>query len=634
MASSINLTNVELLDYSHSANMVEGGVYQFGRTVSLSLTAFMFPSGVSDDGGKFKSIDNDQKNHLQEILDNGFVESINIAGEVLKDVRILSYDFPTEPGLTNKINLLRVNMALEYKEAFNNTGKLKSADGELYTSKSLAVLGTTYAEYFEDFSETYSFQISDGWEFSFNQSISFGLSQRSSSSISLVSKAKDIVKLAFLSDPPKIGYIDSRYNNFIQVLKARGKINESYDSINDKYQFSRSVNFKAGAHKEELRSNEWTASLAYGLSTDQNGSATVTETASIQAHLGLSSIETPEKLYEHAFEGFKAVKKSAYLRCNALFKDFIKKKKLKSIPGTDEWNLSSDLKKKYVSFGKNIDRMNGTIGYTMTFTNNPKMHGSGIFEYTLSATKDANKNTQITESGSIKPYDKNKNTLFNPKILYDRFTSPLDVLARIQPIYESVADITKSDVGEDGALVTLIADPIPKLKYPKNLVSSSISFPAYGVTIDYGFTYSDDPTLRDGTYLRKLDRNESYNLPVIHRQNVIAPNMKETNYDANQTKEGGKTVSFDCVFKRYPLSNEIDKNYTDYIKTATTEVFTSLKRELEKRAFVKAKQNAKGKLSFYLKSLGYNFTSQYKLTSTGELGFVDKRGVAATALEY
>jgi len=631
MASSINLTNVELLDYSHSANMVEGGIYQFGRTVSLNLTAFMFPSGMSD-SAKFKSIDNDQKNHLQEILDNGFVESINIAGEVLKDVRILSYDFPTEPGLTNKINLLRVNMAIEYKEAFDNTAKLKSADGELYSGKSLVALGATYAKYFEDFSETYSFQISDGWEFSFNQSVSFGLSQRSSDSISLVSKAKDIVKLAFLSDPPKIGYVDSRYNNFIQVLKARGKISESYDSINDKYSFSRAVNFKAGAHKSELRGDEWTASLAYGLSTDQNGSATVTETAEIQAHLGLSSLETPEKLYEHAFQGFKAVKGSAYSRCNDLFRDLIKIKKLDYVPGNDEWNNSSDLKGKHVSFGKNINRMNGTIGYTMTFTNDPKMHGSGIFEYTLSAARDANKNTQITETGSIKPYDENKNELFDPKILYDRVTSSLDVLARIKPIYESVTDGTKASVGESGDL-ELKNEPI-ELEHPKNLISSNISFPAYGITINYGFTYSDDPTLRNGTYLRKLGQNESYNLPVIHRQNVIAPSVKETNYDANQTKEGGKTVSFDCIFKRYPDSNEIDKNYTDYIKTATTGVFATLKSELEKRAFVKGKQNAKNKLSFYLRGLSYNFNSGYSLSSTGEIGFIDKRGVAATALEY
>jgi hypothetical protein len=140
--------------------------------------------------------------------------------------------------------------------------------------------------------------------------------------------------------------------------------------------------------------------------------------------------------------------------------------------------------------------------------------------------------------------------------------------------------------------------------------------------------------LRDETYLRKLDQNESYNLPVIHRQNVIAPNIKETNYDANQTKEGGKTVTFNCVFKRYPVSNEIDKDYTDYIKTATRGVFDSLKSELEKRAFIKGKQNAKGKLSFFLKSLNYNFNSDYGLSSTGEIGFIDKRGVAATALEY
>ncbi len=631
MASTINLTNVEILDYSHASNMVEGGVYQFGRTVSMNLTAFMFPSG-GEDAQKFKSIDTAQKSHLEEILDNGFVDQISIAGELIDNVRILSYDFPTEPALTNKINLLRVNMAIEYKEAFDNREGFKNADEEIYTDKSLEALQTDYAKYFENFSETYSFQISDGWQFSFNQNINFGLSQQSSAPIDLVAKAKSIVNLAFLNDPPKIGYVDARYNNFIQLLKARGKINESYDSINNSYSFSRSVEFKAGAHKSELHGNNWTAGLTYGLSTDQSGSATITETAEIQAHLGLGSSETPELLYRYAFDGFQTVKESAYSRCNTLFKDFIKDEKLDSIPTSDEWDRSNDLKSKYVSFGKNINRINGTIGYTMTFTNDPKMHNDGIFEYTISAAKDENKNTKVTESGTIKPYDENKNRDFNPKVLYDRYTGSLDVLARIKPMYESIADSARASVGESGELT--VKNEFAKLKYPKNLVSSSVSFPAYGISISYDFSYSDDPTLRNGTYIRQLSQDESYTLPTLFRQNAIAPNIKESNYDANQTKEGSKTVNFNCVFRRFPLSNVIDKDYTDYIKIATTEVFTSLKRELEKRAFVKAKQNAKGKLSFYLKSLGYNFTSQYKLTSTGELGFVDKRGVAATALEY
>jgi hypothetical protein len=631
MASTIDLTNVEILDYSHTSNMVEGDVYQFGRTISMSLSAFMFPTG-GEDAQKFKSIDTAQKKHLEEILDNGFVDQISIAGELIDNVRILSYDFPTEAALTNKINLLRVSMAIEYNEAFDNRESFKNADGEMYTDKSLEVLQTDYAKYFENFSETYSFQISDGWEFSFNQNISFGLSQRSSAPIDLVAKAKSIVNLAFLNDPPKIGYVDARYNNFIQLLKARGRFNESYDSINDSYSFSRSVQFKAGAHKSELRGNNWTAGLTYGLSTDQNGSATITESAEIRAHLGLGANETPEFLYRYAFDGFQAVKESAYSRCNTIFKDFVKDEKLDSIPTSDEWDRSNDLKSKYVSFGKNINRINGVIGYTMAFTNNPKMHNDGIFEYTISAAEEADKNVKITESGTIKPYDENKNRDFNPKVLYDRYTGSLDVLARMKPIYESIADSTRASVSESGELE--LKKEHAKLEYPKNLISSSVSFPAYGVTISYDFSYSDDPTLRDETYIRKLGQDESYTLPTLFRQNIIAPNIKETNYDASQTKEGSKTVNFNCVFKRFPLSNVIDKDYTDYIKIATTEVFSRLKRELEKRAFVKGKQNAKGKLSFYLKSLGYNFSSQYSLSSTGELGFVDKRGVAATALEY
>ena len=636
MASTINLINVEVLDYSQTAKLVDGGMYQFGRTVNMTLTAFMLPVGSSTStentvAEKFKEIDDLQKDHLAEILDNGFADEITLGSgsstETIENVKILSYEFPTEAGLNNKINLLKVDMTLEFREAMDNRDQL--TDEDVY--KNLESLSTDYAEYFEGFSESFSFSLSDNWEYSFSQNINFALSQKTSVPTDLVQKAKLMIQSLFLVDPPKLGYLDARYNNFIQTIKQRGRLNESYDSITNSYSFSRAVNTKSGAYKSELRGDNWSAGLSYAVSLDQNGSATVTETANIKSFLSAASVETAESLYKHAYDGFVEVKESAHSRCQSIFKDFVQNSDVEWLSNDLEWTLEDDLKTNYVSFGRSIDRTNGTIGYTMAFTNNPRMHEEAIFEYTISASKDQEKITKVTESGTIKPYDENQNKDFDPKTLFDKFTASNDVLTRVTPLWNSLKDGKVSQELNGGFI---LVDDAYELRYPRNLVSSTLSLPAYGVTISYTFVYSDNKTLRDETYLRQIKKDESYQLPTIHRESVIAPNIKQTNYDANQTKQGSKSVSFNCVFKRNPLSNKINKAHTDYLKAASDDIFTRIKQETEKSAFVKGRQVVKNELAWYLQNISYNFDSEYRFSSSSSIGFVDKRGVTARALEY
>ena len=172
------------------------------------------------------------------------------------------------------------------------------------------------------------------------------------------------------------------------------------------------------------------------------------------------------------------------------------------------------------------------------------------------------------------------------------------------------------------------------LTYPKNLTSSNISFPAYGVETSYSFTYSDDPTLKNETYIRKLEKTDDYRMPVAIRSSVVAPNVKETNYDSNQTTEGTKSVAMNCVFKRNPSSNLINNAHADYLKTAAESVLTRLKSETQTSAYVTSVQGGKDELSWYLNGISYNFGSDYNLSYSADMTFVDKKGVTAEALEY
>ena len=118
------------------------------------------------------------------------------------------------------------------------------------------------------------------------------------------------------------------------------------------------------------------------------------------------------------------------------------------------------------------------------------------------------------------------------------------------------------------------------------------------------------------------------------RSSVIAPNTKQTNYDANQTTPGSKSISNQIVLKRNPNSNKINSAHASYLKTASDSVLSTLEQEVKDSAFVNSPQVGKGDLTWFLNRYTYNLTSDYAFNYSIDLGFIDKKGVAAEALEY
>ena len=620
--SNINLTNAEVLGFTQAADYIDGGIYQYGRTVSLSITAFIYP-GKNTEPVNFGKIDQQERSTLDSILSSGFVDSISIGGQIIENVKILSYEFPTSSGsLDNHINLLRVNMSLEFYETFDHTKDLKETDAEIYKDSSL-FLKEDYAKYFSSFKEDFTFSINDNYEHSFTQNINFSLRPNSVVKVDLVAKGKELALDAFNltgNAMAKVGYIDARYAGFIRIVKGSGLFSESYDSITNTYSITRSITSKNGAYKSDQKNAKWSASFTHGIQVGEGGSVSITESGVIQGRSVENIKETKDKgqdTYENAYQGLAAMKADSFARCKATFNTFIKSPPT-WVPGRQEWNQAKDLKDKLVSFGRNVNRTGGQISYTITFTNNPRMHADAIFEYTVQASRQNNNITSVTESGTIKPYEESKSSLYDPKLLYDKLTSPIDVIARVEPLLNSVK----------------VPSSTSKLTHPKSLISSSLSFPAYGTEVSYSFVYSDDPTLRNETYLRKVEKTNDYKAPVAIRSSVVAPNVKETNYDSDQSTEGAKNVSMNCVFKRNPNSNLINKAHADYLRGASKSVFESLKMETQTSAFVTSEQGGKDELSWYLNGLSYSFGSDYQMSYSADMAFIDRKGVPAETLEY
>ena len=99
-----------------------------------------------------------------------------------------------------------------------------------------------------------------------------------------------------------------------------------------------------------------------------------------------------------------------------------------------------------MSLGLGVNRQSGMVTYNISFTNNPRMHNDAIFQYSIEGSRDDQNITSITESGTITPYDKNRVGDFDPKSLYDLFTSSSDVIDRMDPLFDSLklsSSITK-----------------------------------------------------------------------------------------------------------------------------------------------------------------------------------------------
>ena len=64
--STINLTDAEVLSFSQAANLLDGANYQYGRTISLSITAFIKPPNGSE-VSRFTYITNKEKERLEEL---------------------------------------------------------------------------------------------------------------------------------------------------------------------------------------------------------------------------------------------------------------------------------------------------------------------------------------------------------------------------------------------------------------------------------------------------------------------------------------------------------------------------------------------------------------------------------------
>jgi hypothetical protein len=229
----------------------------------------------------------------------------------------------------------------------------------------------TYCKYLENFSESSTFDRNLNKD-SYSQSINFSL--RGPYSLDAVTAAKTMAE-NFFNNNNLINTVGNKYNDS-QIKKY---YDESYDSINNEYQFSR--NFEINKDSNSV----YSLSLSHSIDFDNAGVGKITEKAEYLGHTTTA--------FETANAQAKADIANAYSRCNTIFTNYLptaSNNTLATNPITKSWTA--------VPF-------DGTVSYTIVFSNTERIQSSYYWQYEITVDKSEAGQYTLTEQGSVVGFD-------------------------------------------------------------------------------------------------------------------------------------------------------------------------------------------------------------------------------------
>lgn len=332
---------------------------------------------------------------------------------------------------------------------------------------------------------------------------------------------------------------------------------ENYNTVIGKCGFKRNFSYST------LNNNKnYSFVRTHSVEIDENGIATASENCSIKAEFDIPS------LYENAIIGYEEQIVDAFSRCNAVFQNYKTK-----------FNISKNLNTHFISRGTQVNKVNGTITYDVVFDNDPKkINSSYIWEYVSNLDRNENGVWTTSENGSVKGNGKlgSSDKYNNAQTGWN--TAKGGIFNRVTNFYNN-----ESTNGAGGTLKE---------------VSKNINRNKYEGLISYNYTYTDDPTIKDGSDagIKKIDieKTDTGLLPIT--KDFIIPNKTYAlNQNRDLKKQGTYTVK---------LNMEIG---------CTVSSFNSFSY------FTKAQQYAGGKPNLgndeYLESINYSSNETDKTIS-------------------
>ena len=319
--------------------------------------------------------------------------------------------------------------------------------------------------------------------------------------IDLIRLAQSLATELLKTIPSNSNIAEGNYttrNNY-KVLNS-----ENYNTVTGKCGFKRTFSYST------LNNNKnYSFIRTHSVEIDENGIATASENCSIKAEFDVPS------LYENALVGYDEQIIGVYSRCDAVFQNYKTK-----------FNIITNLNQQFISKSVQVNKFNGTINFTINFDNDPKkINSSYVWEYVSNLDRSENGVWSTSENGSVKGNGKiGSNDKYN-KAEIGWSSAKSGIFNRVSSFYNSEA------TNKIGGVLKEISKTINRNKYEG--------------FINYNFTYTDDPTVKDGSDagIKKIDieKTDTGLLPIT--KDFIIPNRTfALNQNRDLKQQGTYTV--------------------------------------------------------------------------------------------
>lgn len=621
-STTIDFAVITLLDYSLENE--KAGAFIYRRKENISLQGYFSEREssvpIKESFAQIKSL-------LENSTD--FVD-LQLNGKSYGKARFLNYSFPSSVQFDeNAIRFTKINIQLEILKDDSSTA---FADANLPTS--IRDLTDIWFK-LKNFTESFSFRLSEDNNFEVEHSLSFGFDNiDKSSDVTVVRSANQVANSFFSQGLDSLSSIRKFYSNTDFQISSTdygsALINQTADLINYNFSYSKSYSLFSD------NGSTTTETLLTEVNYSQEGIITVVEKGRIK---GKGSNYATAR--SNALAKLNSNISSAYTRCSAAFARYFSTNYSKFSKVLPKYNSNDDLQSQPTSITKDLTELSPEVGYEIVFTTDNSYETTRIHSYVVKLNKSTQGVYDASVEGSIKYYtSKNKSfytNLTDIKTIIDNDSSLGNNL--ITPYYAKVAGS-----GTYSGIKTNI----------------SINHLKFGVETSYVKNYSNSTTLISSGLIRQVVMNQNLSEPISRFSTVNVPGYyspnsafailgKEMIYQTRQYREATKMITLemkinrDSLFSSYASGSGVNNSYssvfteiyklfnTNLLNKTTGYLFGTSTQQYAAKAFSKIYSElnvAPSELIWFLEDLKLSMDNSYNVTASMSFKYLIKREVS------
>ena len=413
---------------------------------------------------------------------------------------------------------------------------------------------------------------------------------------------------------PALGFIDAKYSGYYQVT-GKSLYSETYNLSNHTCSFGKSFTLN-----QETGTN-YSVHYDHRVSIGEDGISTITENGRVKGK------EVP--FFSTARTAVETEIQNSYSRVTGVFSGYCAGYNNGSyfLPYTSGINhgpsgMYIDVFDRPTDISRTYNSGEGSVEYSVTYSNDPKITGSYFHDRTVSISKGEGDNFSVEEGGTITLYQSRRISPQNLKDIYNSMEAIIEVTIdnsggysiangltmSVNTLSDNISSGTKIYFKSGGKFTltsgassgaTQIVGNLEtanvsndekgnttssvKLRCQKalndyrsktndytfmtlNAVSSKIGFQAHGKSLTYSKVFSDDLTIIDSNNLKKFSLSISDSPPLYMSTDYQIPNFGKTrsrngyifNQKGNFASMGKRTVTCNGILRRVNTHNHLE----------------------------------------------------------------------------